>query len=170
MKKSNLLVIFLFLSLHTHSQGFSTQQGGHCYSMEIPNYMTRTFQLNDVATLEYLNTSKEAYVIVIEDNKDHLESLGMKFMDSKDFLVDFMKDYKAEALKRSTTDVHEFKSNGNGHAQVELFWNEDDIDFYMLITAVETKTHFYKVMCWTTLDLMDTLKEDYLRISKSLRD
>lgn len=170
MKRYHLLIFFLLFSFYSFSQGFSTQQGGHCYSMEIPNYLTRTYQLNNVATLQYQNTSKEAYVIVIEDNKDHLESLGMKFIDSKDFLEDFINNYKKGALNRKTNDILQFETNGNGHAQVELFWNEDNMDFYMLITAVETRTHFYKIMCWTTSDFSDKLKEDYLTISRSLKD
>lgn len=109
-------------------------------------------------------------MIVIEDNKDHLESLGMKFIDSKDFLEDFINNYKKGALNRKTNDILQFETNGNGHAQVELFWNEDNMDFYMLITAVETRTHFYKIMCWTTSDFSDKLKEDYLTISRSLKD
>jgi len=170
MKKFHLLIFFLLISSISYSQNFSTQQGGHCYSLEIPDYMTRTYQLNNVATLQYQNTSREAYVIVIEDNKDHLESLGIKFIDSKDFLEDFLKDYKMETVKRETSDILEFDENGNRHAQVELFWNEDNIDFYMLITAVETPTHFYKIMCWTTRAFIDKLGEHYRTISKSLRD
>lgn len=170
MKKFQLVIFFLLISLSSYSQGFSTQRGGHCYSLEIPDYMTRSYQLNNVASLQYQNTSREAYVIVIEDNKDHLESLGIKFIDSKDFLEDFMKDYKQGTVNRRTSDIQNFDSNGNEHAQVELFWNEDNMDFYMLITAVETATHFYKIMCWTTIEFMDKLAEDYRTISKSLKD
>jgi len=170
MKRIIIILIFLQFSIQVFSQEFSAQQGGHCYSLEIPEYMTKTYQLNDVATLQYQNISKEAYVIVIEDAKDHLESVGMKFVDSRDFLEYFITDYKIGTDKRKVNDISEFKSNNNGHAQVELIWNEDDMDFYMLITAVETKTHFYKIMCWTSDNYTELLKNDYLTISKSLKD
>lgn len=170
MKKIIVLLLLLHFTFYAFSQGFSRTEGGHSYTLEIPDYMMKTFQLNDVATLQYQNTSKEAYVIVIEDAKDHLQSVGMKFVDAKDFLDYFISDYKLGADKRKVGDITEFKSNNNGHAQVELTWYEDDLDFYMLITAVETDTHFYKIMCWTSLKNIDNLKDDYLKISRSLKD
>ena len=170
MKKIIVLLLFLHFTVYSFSQSFSTKEGGHSYTLDIPDYMTKTFHLNDVATLQYQNTSKEAYVIVIEDAKVHLQSVGMKFVDAKDFLDYFISDYKSGADKRNVGDITEFKSNNNGHAQVELTWYEDDLDFYMLITAVETDTYFYKIMCWTSLGYVDKLKDDYLRISRSLKD
>jgi hypothetical protein len=170
MKKLTLTLVVLLLSIHVFSQDFSTKQGGHCYTLEIPGYMTKSFVLNDVATLQYQNTTKEAYVIVIEDAKDHMESVGMKFVDSEDFLDYFMSDYKIEAENRKVSDIREFESNENEHAQVELTWYEDDTDLYMLITTVETDTHFYKIMCWTTGTNIDLLKNDFWKISKSLKD
>lgn len=49
---------------------FAPKRGGNCYTLDIPEYLTRTFSLNDITSLQYQNTSKPAYVIVIEDNKD----------------------------------------------------------------------------------------------------
>lgn len=170
MKKIIVLLAFFLIMAHVYPQGLSTIQGGHCYTVEIPDYMTKSFQLNDVATLQYQNTSKEAYVIVIEDAKDHLQNVGMKFVDSRDFLEYFVSDYKKGSDNRELSDISEFKSNSNEHAQIELKWSEDDLDFYMLITAVETDTHFYKIMCWTTSEYADMLKDDYLAISRSLKD
>ena len=164
------LAVFIMASFEASAQGFSVKQGGHCYNLEIPGYMTKSFQLNDVASLQFQNISKEAYVIVIEDAKDHLESVGMKFVNAKDFLEYFISDYKSGTENRTVSEVNEFKSNGNDHAQVELTWLEDDTDLFMLITAVETDTHFYKIMCWTTIDYLTILKEDYKHISKSLKD
>ncbi len=170
MKTVNLFLLFMMISIHIFSQGFSNKQGGHCFTMDIPDYMTKTYALNDASSLQYQNTSKEAYVIVIDDDKDHLESLGMKFINSKDFLENFVNDYKKDSKKRKLTTITEFDFNGNSHAQVELTWKEDDTDFYMLITVVETKTHFYKILCWTVNDNLDKLKDDYLNISKSVKD
>lgn len=170
MKTVFFQISLLFIPFQLFSQGYTNKQGGHCFTMEIPDYMTKTYDLNDAASLQYQNTTKEAYVIVIEDPKDHLESLGMKFVNSKDFLDNFTKDYKNECEDKKLSSVTEFTSNGNGHAQVLLTWKEDADLYYMIITAVETKTHFYKILCWTINDHFDLLKEDYLRISKSIKD
>ncbi|HEX2934498.1 MAG TPA: hypothetical protein VHO72_04025 [Bacteroidales bacterium] len=138
--------------------------------MDIPDYLTKTFSLNDAASLQYQNVSKEAYVIAIEDNKDELESLGMKFVSAKDFLMYFLKDFHKGATNRKESSVAEFEANKNKHAQVELTWTNDSTDFYMLITSVETPNHFYKILCWTIAENKEMLKNDFVRISKSLKD
>jgi hypothetical protein len=170
MNKTLFTIALLIGSFTTFAQGFTSQKGGHCYTMDIPDYMLKTYELNDVASLQYINSAKEAYVIVIEDVKEQLQDVGIKFSNAKDFLKHFTADYKKDAKKRKLSSITEFESNGNGHAQVELSWKEDDTDFYMLITAVESKTHFYKVMCWTTVNNLDLLKEDFLTMSKTIKD
>jgi hypothetical protein len=164
-------IAFLLLATITHhsfSQNFSTKSGGNCYRLEIPNYMVKTYNLNDVPTLQYNNIVKEAYVIVIEDSKDELQSLSMVFQNAREFLENFTKDYQLETQNRTLSEITEFESNKNQHAQVEMSWSNEDGHFYMLITTVETKEHFYKILCWTILENKDLLKNDYLTISKSL--
>ncbi len=170
MKTTYILLLTFVFSINSFSQNFLTETGGNCYSIDIPNYMAKTYDLNDVATVQYKNTLKEAYTIVIEDSKDELKSLSMIFLDSKDFLENFTKDYQIESDSRTISKITEFNSNGNQHAQVEMTWNDENGEFYMLITTVETNKHYYKILCWTLLEYKDKLRNDYLTISKSLKD
>ena len=80
---TRIYVLFLsaMISFNSMAQGFSVKKGGNCFTMDIPEYLTRTFDLNDAASLQYQNTSKSVYVIVIEDDKAQLESLGIKFIN-----------------------------------------------------------------------------------------
>ena len=170
MKIIYLILFSIIFTSNSYSQKFSTEKAGNCFSLEIPNYMTKAYDLNDASSLQYNNTFKEAYAIVIEDSKDELKSLGMIFINSKDFLENFTKDYQIESKNRKISEISEFESNENQHAQVEMTWNDEDGDFYMLITAVETNGHFYKILCWTLLEYKENLRDDYLTISKSLLD
>lgn len=165
-----LIIAMLVISTGIFAQKFENKQGGNCFTMEIPDYLTKTFSLNDAATLQYQNISKEAYVIAIEDNKEELQSLGMKFVSAKDFLTHFMKDFHKDANNRKESAVTEFEANKNQHAQVELTWTNDNVNFYMLITSVETPNHFYKILCWTIAENKEILKNDFVRISRSLKD
>lgn len=169
MKKIFLLAL-LFCGLNTYAQNFSTQKGGHCYTLDLPNYLLKTFDLNDVATLQYMNTAKEAYVIVIEDSKEELNYYRMVMNGPTEFLEFFLKDYKVGAKKRKVSPVTTFAANGNNHAQVELTWTEDKLNYAMLITVAETPTHFYKIICWSLDSNYNSLKPDFLTISKSLKD
>lgn len=165
------IIILLVSTLSGYCQTkFAERIGGHVFKINIPDYMVKTYELNDVASIQYQNSTKEAYIIVIEDAKDQLESLGIKFTDSKDFLDEFVKDYKIDNENRSLKNATQFKANGNDCSQVELYWTEEETDFFMLITAIESKTHFYKILNWTILDNADVLKKDFQVISRSLKD
>lgn len=170
MKKLNLFSVLLLLPIFCYSQSFERKNGGHCYSMEIPAYMSRTYELNDVASLQYQSLEKDVYLVVIEDVKEHLESLGMVFSNAREFLDFFLEDYNLEASNREIATIIEFESNGYGHAQTTMTWGEEGDKLYMLITTVETSTHFYKILCWTTLANKTLSEADFIRISKTLKD
>lgn len=170
MKKLYMIILLLSITTNSFSQNFTTKNAGNCYSLSIPNYMAKTYDLNDAATLQYKNAVKEAYVIVIEDSKEELNSLSMIFQNPTEFLENFTKEYQLESENRTISEITEFKSNKNQHAQVEMSWNSEEGSIYMLITVVETKEHFYKILCWTLSEYKDNLRDDYLMISKSLVD
>ncbi len=165
-----VIIIVSAHSLKLYSQEFSVQQGGHCFTLEIPEYLTKTYQLNDVASLQYMNALKESYVIVIEDSKDHLKEVGTKFIDSEDFLKNFIKDYQIESTNRKVSKIKNFVSNDFEHSQVEMSWESDGSELFMIITAVETQEHFYKILCWTLDQYKNDFKSDFKRISQSLKE
>ncbi len=170
MKFINILALLVLLAVSTTVAQFSSQKGGHCYTVDIPDYMASTFELNDVATLQYQNVNKEAYTIVIEDNKTQLENLGVKFINPADFLKQFVDSYMLDAVERSVSEITEFVANNNKHAQQELYWTLEDSKFFMIITVVETKTHFYKILSWSLEANKSTQYNDFIKISKSLTD
>lgn len=165
-----LITAFSLFSQLLAAQSFDIKTGGHCYTLEIPDYLTKTYKLNDVASLQYMNATKEAYVIVIEDSKEHLAELGTKFIDAEDFLRFFIKDYQVESRNRKVGKLENFESNNYGHSQVEMTWDSEDASLYMLITSVETPDHFYKILCWTLDEFKDDYKADYQKIARSLQE
>lgn len=164
------VLLSALISSTSLAQDFSARKGGNCFTMDIPAYLTRTFELNEVASLQYQNTSRAAFVIVIEDDKAQLESLGIKFVNAKDFLDNFANDFKKDFPGRKQINPKEFSNNGNRHAQVEVYWTEEGNEFFMLITGVETPEHFYKIMCWAPLESKAKIYDDFVRISKSLKE
>jgi hypothetical protein len=170
MRIISLIPLLLFVQVSFAQTKFSEKVGGHVFRMNIPDYMAKTFDLNDNAALQYQNTQKEAYTIVIEDSKEQLEKLGMKYVSAKDFLEDFAKDFHADKVERVLSTITEFDLTPMKFAQAELTWKQDDIKFFMIITTVESSTYFYKILCWTIFDNKDTLKKDFLTIAKSLKD
>ena len=170
MKKTQLLLLLILFAFNSFGQNFSTKKGGHIYQLDIPDYFTRCFDLNDVATMEYKNIVKETYLVVIDEEKEEINSVGMQFVSSTDFLKYFVKDYFLDAKNRHVSETKEFKNNENSFSQVEFSFSNEDGEYFMLITAVETKTHFYKILIWTLLGNKDQYIEDFGKIAGSLKD
>ncbi|MFN3445594.1 MAG: hypothetical protein ACK44D_07630 [Bacteroidia bacterium] len=167
--KKLLLSILVVIGFTANAQ-FSTKNGGHCFTMSIPDYMVKAYDLNDVASLQYQSAVKDAYVVVIEDAKDHLESLGVKYNNPSDVLNSFSEDYMKDAKGRKLTPVKTSESNGNKFAQTEFTWKDEDGEYFMLITVTETNGHFYKTLCWTSLKNKEALIADFDTMAKSIKD
>src|SRR5690606_28095754 len=144
MKSFYSTLILTIITINSFSQTFTAKKGGDRYTLDLPHYMVKTYDLNDVTTLQFKHVLYEAYTVVIEDSKEELTSLAMVFQNSKEFLENFIKDYRVTS-DRVLSEIVEFESNGQAHAQVEMTWNDEDGDFYMLVTSVETEGHFYKI-------------------------
>jgi hypothetical protein len=169
-KSIHLLLFALCLTGGLSAQGFSARKGGHCYMMDIPDYMTRAYNLNDAASLQYQNLDIPAFLIVIEDEKTELDSLGMTFKGAAEFLDFFTRDFKKDAAGRRLGETARFTSNGNAHAQTELYWKEEDTEFFMLVTTVESAGYYYKILCWAPSEAKARLEADFRRASKSIRE
>ncbi|MBK8043047.1 MAG: hypothetical protein KBG02_02345 [Haliscomenobacter sp.] len=171
MKLLSLVVVFAFLGTLAHAQtAFSSKTGGHCFTMLAPDYMVKTYELNDVADLQYFNAEKNVYAIVIHDYKDQLKELEMEFSGPKQFLTDFTDEYQADAEDRKMTDIQEFMVGENKFAQTEMTWKTEEGYLFMLITTVETAGHFYKILTWTGMENMAAYKEDFQKMARSLKD
>jgi len=149
---------------------FNIQKGGHAYNIEIPEYMDRVYDLNSVASLQYMNTSKPAYVIVIEDSKAELKYFDIFFAGARDFLTEFLDSYNLDAENRELSPIIDFTVGGINYSQVKMTWSEEVNNLFMLITVIETATHYYKILSWTHENRRDDLIDDFIRIAASLRE
>jgi hypothetical protein len=75
-----------------------------------------------------------------------------------------------DASDRKLTKTIEGKTaNGFDMAQDELSYTSEGTKIWMLITVIETKGYFYKILTWSVAENKDNLKADYQKIVKSLR-
>jgi hypothetical protein len=163
------IILILLLSLSSFGQSkFNEKKIGHIYYVSVPDYMIETDQLNDVASLQFQNTIKEAYVIVIEDSKKSLTKAGMGFSGPREFYDGFAKDFfNAEDEIGNIKDI---KVNGNDAVQVEVKRKFNELDIIYLVTVIETQSHFYKMLSWTLAGNWDSLVDDFKKIAASLHD
>lgn len=171
---SALFAMITMASAYSQTK-FTEQKAGHVYYVSVPDYMTKTVTLNDVATLQYINSAKNAYLIVIEDSKEELEMKGVKFASLKDFHDDNIKLLKAEENLPVESKPTEFVVNGNKFYQSELnvnFKEADNLEVKItyLITYVETKGYYYQILCWSLSSEYKNLVADFKKIAASIKD
>ncbi|RYU92804.1 hypothetical protein [Emticicia agri] len=173
-------VFIIFLTLVTVTSAYSQtkfteQKAGHVYHVSIPDYMTKSVTLNDVATMQYINSAKNAYLVIIDDSKEELEMKGIKFASLKEFHDDNIKHLKGEENDPVESKGVEFEANGNKFYQSELsvnFKEKDDLEVKItyLITYVETKGYYYQILCWSLTPEYKNLLADFKKIAASIRD
>ncbi len=171
-----LIIIVVFSVIPSFSQNkFIEQKAGHIIYMSLPEYMVKTTNLNDVASMQYMSKTKEAYVVVIEDAKEDLEADGTKYANLKEFHDYVIESLISEDPKAQESKPTEFQQNGNKFYQTDLnatLQTEDgkEIKVTYLITYVESKTHYYQVLCWTLAKNYNDLVSDFKKIASTIRD
>jgi len=163
-----ILTLLLTSSFLLAQDQFEEKEIGNVFHVSIPNYMTKTYNLNDVASLQFLNSSKETYVIVIEDSKEELLNAGSPFGSPQDFYSHFEQSFTDKTTLIGP--VNAMQINGNSAVQVEITKPFKEYNISYLVTVIESDTHFYKMLAWTIEDYRDRYLNDFKKIAGSFRD
>jgi len=168
IKLFTLSILLTFSALESTAQ-FTKKTFGHVFSLDVPDYMTKTVDLNSSATAQYQNAKKETYLILIEDSKEELELADMK-MNKKDFFDDFIKDYSTDMIDFKIEPSIEFTKNGLNFIQSELTFKSGEVDIYMIVTVIESNTYYYKLLTWTLKSYKNNYKKDFEKIINSFSE
>ena len=175
MKKTiHFLTIILILSFNS---GFSQTEMkdykvGHPINISLPNYMSKTLGLNDVATLQYKNTVKDVYGFIIEDNKEELALAELNYSSINEFYDNFIESFLKDLPSRKISNPIFQKKNDISFIECDASYYDDEVkvEIYYLVGVVETSLAYYKVLSWSTVANKDKFKEDFRKILYSLND
>jgi len=145
---------------------------GHVFYVNLPDYMSKTTGINDAAVVQFKNSVKEIYCLILEDNKEDLELVQMKFSSITDYYDNFRKDFLAKEKKKEIS-LPVFQTIGdNKFIELDATYYDKDVKgtIYYFVGIVETKDSFYKVYCFGNLDAKDKFKVDFQKILYSLKD
>ena len=175
MKYSIAISIIFFTLQSTFCIGqtkFTQQKAGHIFFIDLPDYMNRTIGLNDDAAIQYKNSVKDVYTIVIEDSKEDLAILDMHYSSINEFNEGFIKDFLKDEEKRNVSKpIYQSKNNIDFVEFDASYYDKDaKIEIYYLVGIVESKSHFYKVLSWTNMESKDKFKADFQKTLYSLKD
>ncbi len=148
------------------------------YVLSIPDFMTATKELNDEASLQYMDAKSEAYVIVIDEPKEDFINAFVSTGQYNDSLsiVDNYSQIQLSLIKEKMTEsmVHNqkpLKINGLDAVQVEFTGKIADVTFEIAyhITFIESSKNMYMIMSWTLKDYEQKFKPLYEKMAASFR-
>lgn len=170
---TNLSVILILITSNLFAQtNLKEYQVGHVVSVNLPDYMSKTMGLNSSSILQYKNTIKDVYGFIIEDNKEELALADMNYTSINEFCEDFAKDFLKDENKK-TFSYPEYKKIGDvNFAEFDASYYDKEAkgEIYYLAGIVETKTSYYKVISYTSLENKDKFKADFQKILYSLKE
>jgi hypothetical protein len=148
------------------------------YVLSIPDFMTATKELNDEASLQYMDAKSEAYIIVIDEPKEDFINAFVSTGQYNDSLsiVDNYSQIQLSLIKEKMTEsmVHNqkpLKINGLDAVQVEFTGKIADVTFEIAyhITFIESSKNMYMIMSWTLKDYEQKFKPLYEKMAASFR-
>lgn len=168
MKKIIVAVALIFTAVASNSLAYGgnvpltkvreVNVGGR-YSMMLPEYLTEGFDLNDEASLQYQNTAREVYIIVIDESKEIYQDVYIEQNDydtTKDILTNYTESQMKSIRENTSKITHESHprqlKTGSGIAIVyDVKCYQDGIDDEMgfTIAFVEGRFNVYMIMTWT---------------------
>ena len=147
------------------------------YTLSIPAFLTKAYNLNDEASLQYQHAWKELYVIALDEPKDEMQKA---LFDNN--LTDI---YENDIDGYSKLIIDAFKGNLNNPIQSEVIdttingmlaklttlnGSVEGIDAFYSIGIYEGKERYYQVVLWTLSNKKYTYASKMNKILYSLKE
>lgn len=165
---SSIIIFLIYITINAQTK-FEAYKVGHEFSVSVPEYMTKTKELNSNASIQFMNALKEAYTIVLDESKDDHKLAGIKF-NIDDYYDDLMTNFVKGLTNVDIGEPMKFKEKGFNYKQVQMYATSDKVNISYLITCIETEKYFYRIICWTVKENKSKLINDFIKISTSLRE
>ena len=164
-------LVFLCMNLSFAQNDIKELKFGIPFTISVPNYMTRTIGLNSVACLQFKNSVKDVYGIIIEDSKEELTLAELNYASLTEFTEVFRKDFLKDEKSKVFTAFTQKKIGDVNFSEFDANYidSENNTEIYYLVGLVETKSAFYKMLLWTSSPQKDIYKEDFRKILYSFK-
>jgi hypothetical protein len=170
-----LLCVFVLACQQVEKKQLVTIQNR--YSLELPDYLTQTTDLNEDASLQYKNSSKDLNVIVIDESKAAMQ----KVLEENNLLDQFPNDlggYANILLEDLTLNINSVATptvidtliNGMPAKVTTVSGILDGTSLFYSVGFIEGAASYYQVMAWTLAEKQAEYQEQMKRIIYSLKE
>lgn len=129
------------------------------YSINLPTYFTKAYELNSEASLEYQNEAKEVYIIIIDESTDEFVTVfkELNAYDSTKSAIDNYVRAQTESIRENMSKVtvesplRKVQTQSGEALVYDMAGFQDGIDEEMGFTVafMQGKNCLYMLMTWT---------------------
>jgi hypothetical protein len=177
--KAKAIILLLAATLLAACSGESTQtvKVDGRYAIDLPSFLTETTDLNAEASLQYQNTFKEFYVIVIDEPKTEL----IKALDINSMYDRYTADLKgyselvtdgmdSSIATDSLPAFEETTINGSKARLLSFEGLSSGYKVYWKLAFIEGNNRYYQVMTWTLAESRTKYEDEMLAIINSFKE
>lgn len=178
MKKICVFIVLLTI-LYACGDSEKTQEVKieNRYSMVLPAFLKATEELNDDASLQYANTSKEVYMMVIDEDKEELNmallesgNMDSTSMNLEGFSKVILNAYKENVKILKESELEDLQINGLKAKKIIIESANDNTDVFVEYAFIEGKKDYYQVFVWTLLSQKDKYRKQIEDAIASFRE
>jgi hypothetical protein len=178
MKKYTILLLTILLVNSCQSgDNQQTVTIENKYSIVIPSYMTEASGLNDDASLQYKNSRKVLFLIVIDDSLAEMN----KVLDDDNLNETYTSDINGyselimNGVEQKISVAHKSKIidttiNNIPARLLTVSGRYDGIDLYYSFAFIQGKERYYLIMVWTTSNKEYEYKDKINRVMYSFKE
>ncbi len=177
--KNNIIILMTLLSF-TSCQSvdeFQTISIDNKYSVSIPSFLTKASGLNEDASLQYQNTWKEFYVIVIDESRTEMQ----KALEENNLVESYSNDIKGysdiiltgfeqKILVSHKSSILDSLVNGMPARLLTINGRVENIDAFYSLAFIQGKERYYQILAWTLSSKEYELKDKMKQIMYSLKE
>lgn len=126
------------------------------YSISIPSFLVKGSNLNEDASLQYLHTWKEFYVIVIDESKSEMQKaivendLTERYSNDIKGYSDLLLDGFEQSISIShKSDIVDTLINNMPARLLTINGRAEGIDAFYSLAFIQGKERYYQILAWS---------------------
>ncbi len=173
--RMNKKFIFMFLLLLTFASCyfdavFKEVKINNRYTILIPDYLQPCTDLHKDASLQYQNTEKDVYALVIDEKKKTMMNYDLNF-DVDLYFNNIAKQGFIETIKNGKISIPGRETiNGSKALIADITGTVDQTQVFYKMGILETPFTFYQVIIWCRAENKQKYEKDMIKMIESFKE
>lgn len=172
MRDRYILILFVAFVLTSCKKEtvFTEVKVNNRYSLLIPDYMQACTDLHKDASLQYQNTDKDIYALVIDEKKKTMQDYSLDY-DIDTYFNNIASQGFSENIKDGKVSIPG-RQEINGHKALiaEITGKIEENEVYYKLGLIETPYEFYQILVWTRAQNKEELQGDITKMIESFKE